>query len=211
VLLSVTLIALYLFSNKSSADTDKRNELNNQIQALKAKIKNDPMLAAQSSPFAYTDNDEFRKIQKLGIDYIPEMESYIEKDAGLIGYLLTTVVVKNSKVKLKDYSNTKEWMDNWKEYKLSVPQKYLKLKADLQLANDEKSKKAVIDAITDLGVPIIPYLIDDIEATQNADSVSILSNLLSDEGLNLPLQDAKNDWKAWAKQNKNKYSFLKSL
>ncbi len=200
-------ISLFVFQERAANNGDESKTKRMEVSQLIADwllTTKEPRTAMSSMPGSYMNNDAFNKITSLDIHYIPYLLEWVEKDESLTSYVMTNAVVRISKVKTKfNYARSHEWLNQWNDYvKNIVPFTYTTV----------KSRKAgtpgLVEQVTDLGAPVIPYIIEDIKSG-DLTYAPALAAIINDS--DLPKVDDKEAWRKWALDNEDKYALLKSI
>lgn len=196
-----------ILSNLSGAGAEedvanqKRKEVSEPVERWKTETKS----LKSSNPFDYTHTPAFQELTGLGPDYLPYLMESVEQDQSLTSFVLTDAVIKVSKAKEAKtfvYENSGAFVVKWKEYERSIPERYNKIK------EQKKEELAIIAEISDLGAPVVPLLIEDIESHDDVRFVQALVNLLPNEAS--PQDNEIEAWKKWSKEHGGKYKVLKA-
>jgi len=163
--------------------------------------------AYSSNPYDYLqDNANYQKIVALGPNALVTIKNQIEKSTqnGLREYILAIAAEEIAKVNLKgdtcNWSNSKEWLNQWKILLRNVPDEVE------MITSSSQNIEAKNLQLRKLGVVAIPYILDKV-ATGKAEYEPVVKELLNLE---------KNSYEKiniakWAQENKEKYENLRTM
>jgi len=128
------VVLFYLHSNKSkeqqfiletqSEEDEYQKVFDIKLQELIDYCANDPKIGFSSYNSPLLETEKYKEIENLGIEYLPYMLDYIEKNPGRYANALIFAVHKIAKTYVKDdYASRDEWIVLWKNYVKSTPQK----------------------------------------------------------------------------------------
>lgn len=158
----VGIIVLSLYNYSTASADDKLNisikEMNNAVNSI---IENNPVVAAQSNPYAYAKGNEYyEKIVAAGPEIIPEIEKVLkaENGNGLNEYLLAIAIEEIAKTDIRaideeDYawSVAGEFTEKWAIVKEEAPGRVASLLSDKNISDEQK-----IVALSNYGLLAIP-------------------------------------------------------
>ncbi|XID91658.1 hypothetical protein ACF3MZ_24635 [Paenibacillaceae bacterium WGS1546] len=202
--LSVLVVSsFFIFQFNAGASKDDAREKRAAVEQL---IKewliqtSNPSTLKSSLPSDYRSAEAFQKLSGLSIDYLPYLIEVIEKDESLTSYNLIHAATSVSKTKTDfPFARPHEWLDQWKAFVAGIPSFHSSLK-------NSADALVSIDRITELGAPIVPYLMDDVEEG-NVTYVRALAEIVEDP--EMPQSDDLTEWNTWVKQNRAKYEPLR--
>lgn len=198
-----------LYAVRANASVEKQidQNLNGLATQLQTEVTNKTELAMSSNPYDFIKNSaEYTNIVNLGPDAIPILEKKIDESKGsdLFDYIFAAAIEEISKVNLKEEQST-AWADGdkfsekWKEKLSTLPAEIEKI-ANSDLSEDEK-----ITSLTKLGLPAVPFIIDQVEAGKT-ELFPVIQSLVPDEQAK---SLAAIDEVQWAKENKDIFDDLK--
>ncbi|KTD85785.1 hypothetical protein [Paenibacillus etheri] len=198
-----------LYAVRANASVEKQidQNLNGLAKQLQTEVVNKTDLSMSSNPYDYIKNStEYSKIVNLGPDAIPILEKKIDESegSGLFDYIFATAIEEISKVNLKEEQSTtwdtgNKFSEKWKVKLSTLPGEVEKI-ANSDLSGDEK-----ITSLKKLGLPAVPFIIDQVEGGKT-ELFPVVQSLVPDsqaESL------AATDEVQWAKENKDKFDDLK--
>ncbi|WP_340023408.1 hypothetical protein MHI24_31045 [Paenibacillus sp. FSL K6-1096] len=203
------IVSSSLYAVRANASVEKKIDENLNVLAtqLQAEIDNKTELAMSSNPYDFIKNsEEYTNIVNIGPDAIPILEKKIDESegSGLFDYIFAAAIEEISKVDLKEDQSTAwaygdKFSEKWK-IKLSTLPEQVKKIANSELSEDEK-----INSLTKLGLPAIPFIIDQVEAGKTELFPVVLSLVPDSQAKSLTAIDEVQ----WAKENKDKFDDLK--
>ncbi|MFC3747453.1 hypothetical protein [Paenibacillus sp. GCM10012306] len=198
-----------IYAMRADASVEKQidENLNGLAKQLQTEVANKAELAMSSNPYDYLKNSvEYANIVNLGTDAIPVLEKKIDESEGssLFAYIFAAAIEEISKVNLKEDQST-TWASGdifsakWKLKLSTLPEEVEKI-ANSELPEDQK-----LALLTKLGVPAVPFIIDQVESGK--------TELFPVVGSLIPSSQAKSftaaDEIQWAKENKDEFKDLK--
>lgn len=209
VFTATALITFY--SGNAEASVEK--QIDNNITLLTKQIQNEgsnkTKLSLSSNPYDnIKDSEEYENIVKLGYKAIPVLEKKIDESegSGLIDYIYAAAIEEIAKVDLKEddpapWDTGDKLSEKWKVKLKSIPEDVEKIASSEQTNNDK------IRSLTKLGLPAVPFIIDQVEAGKT-ELFPAIQYLVADSGeLSKPISSA--DSTQWTKENKAKFDDLK--
>ncbi len=140
--------------------------MNMMMEEINTMIKNADENMMSSNPYDYIDNQYFDNITNRGISALPIITKQIasSESNGLREYILAIAAEEISNTHLNqenvyNWSNGKEWLNEWNIYLRSIPTKVDYIVNDTE--NTIEDKKL---ALNNIGVMGLPYIKDAIDA-----------------------------------------------
>ncbi len=172
-------------------------------------VADNPKKAMSSNPYDYVvDNANYRNIVNLDYQALPILRDKIANSAtnGLKEYIMAIAAEEIAKVDLKgsnfQWVNAKQWVKVWDNHLRSIPNN-----VQVIVASDSSNQEKVT-RLVQLGVPAIPFIMDQVEQGNTVLSPA-LSELL--KGSNRVTVDKNQDIIAWVKENKGRFSDLRMM
>ena len=191
---------------------------------LRTNTTMDVMVRSSIPSGTFYDNEPFRKIVALGVPALPQIADKISEDRLLLEAFRQITKWEYHVVRTgdrpDDYRWTVEefpqmskkggppdrlevWNHWWKEGRFKTGERFAELYGkwkSLKAEKKDKEAEEIYQRIVDLGIPVLPYLLDNVE--QETEFVSAISKL-SDGDL---AQGARaTDCKNWWEKNKQKF------
>lgn len=195
--------------NLKTAEAEIEKQLSNDINVMMEEVVNmsDPKASISSNPYDYTTNNKaFDSIVDLGSSALPHLKNKIQNSAqnGLEEYLLAIAIEKIAKVDLKGdkfgWADAKGFVKVWNEHLKAIPENVK------TIANSSDNDK--VDKLIKLGIPSIPFIIDEVEQG-NEDVIPALDNLLiGSKEVNYTKGSIN---KGWIQANKAKFDGLRKI
>ncbi|MFZ5988130.1 MAG: hypothetical protein ACOYWZ_13530 [Bacillota bacterium] len=206
VLLVIVTVSISLAN--LNTDTVLRQEVDRRIQEWQDYCNQDILIASEANIKGKYENDKFEAIASLGPEYIPYLIEVIEKDSGITGYSLVAAVQRISKVSLKEWDRTTVWLGMWNKHLKTVSIKINELKEAFK-QNNTKNIELKMEDVKKLGIPAVPYLIQEIKSG-NYYMVDALRAIMSGDS-SIPADNDKVKWEKWVKDNQNRFEGIKNL
>ncbi|MNC40112.1 hypothetical protein D3C75_888030 [compost metagenome] len=210
--LGFTATALFtLYPNNTEASVEKQIDANITLLAkqIQNEISNKTKLSLSSNPYDYIkDSEEYENIVKLGTKAFPVLEKKIDESggSGLLDYIYAAAIEEIAKVNLKEddsapWDTGDKFSEKWKVKLESIP-------GDVEkIASSEQSDEDKIRSLTKLGLPAVPFIIDQVE-TGKTELFPAIQYLVLDSG-ELGKSVSPVDSVQWTKENKAKFDDLK--
>ncbi|QSF44092.1 hypothetical protein [Paenibacillus tianjinensis] len=207
-----TATALFtLYPKNAEASVEKQIDDNTTLlaQQIQNEGSNKTKLSLSGNPYDYIkDSEEYENIVKLGYKAIPVLEKKIDESegSGLIDYIYAAAIEEIAKVDLKE-DDPAPWdtgdtlSEKWKVKLKSIPEDVEKI------ASSEQTNDVKIRSLTKLGLPAVPFIIDQVEAGKT-ELFPAIQYLVSDSG-ELSKSISPVDSAQWTKENKAKFDDLK--
>ncbi|MDK8183278.1 hypothetical protein [Paenibacillus sp. UMB4589-SE434] len=162
-----------------------------------------------SNPYDYTRNSvPFSHILKLGHAALPILQDKLSanKENGLKQYIIAIAIEDIAQVKLKSTSSAswdtgKEFLTEWRQHLQHIPQRV----AVIVNSKANKEKKAV--QLIQLGLPAIPFILDQLELG-HTEVLSAIQQLISSNRLETDHSTFSMEWLA---ANQSDYEELRQL
>lgn len=201
-----SLIVLFATNNAFATNETSRVVFEDKYQAWKKWVNEHEMAST------YVWNKPFADIVALGPSAVPHIIEKIEVNPE--DFHLSSAVRRITK---KDFAKG-EWPTNalgdsisaarmyvawWKDGRFKTGERFVELHGKWKSLKSEKKDKEVQETyqeIIDLGIPVLPYLIDNVE--QDPEFISVISKLTDGA---LPPTIKATDCKQWWKENKQKH------
>ncbi|WP_054942716.1 hypothetical protein [Paenibacillus ihuae] len=207
-----TATALFtLYPKNAEASVEKQIDDNTTLLArqIENEGSNKTKLSLSSNPYDYIkDSEEYENIVNLGYKAFPVLEKKIDESegSGLFDYIYAAAIEEIAKVNLKEDGPTpwdtgEKFSEKWKVKLESIPRDVEKI------ASSEQSDDDKIRSLTKLGLPAVPFIIDQVE-TGKTELFPAIQNLVSDSG-DLGKSISPVDSAQWTKENKAKFDDLK--
>lgn len=213
--------------------------LNIQRSINQLTTEKDP-LSYSSNPYEIVKNNQsYQELIDLGIPAVLPLYNKIvnSEESGLYEYIYAMAIEKImeqnyiydytksiSKDNLKEinesgyssedlsygWATTKEFADAFKNYMVEIPSKYESIKENKKFETSEKTNQ-----IVELGLGVVPYLIDDIKSSKLEDLnlEEVLTTLLLQKN-KITLNSKKStkfDINQWIDENNEQYQLLKNI
>ncbi len=209
--LSILITAFALNTNTNSVAKQVDSNINAIMKNIR-KIQNEHSpLALSANPYDYIkDNSEFNNLVDIGPDALPIIKKRVDESGenGLREYILAIAAEKIAKVDLKEnnfgWSTAKEWSDKWNTHSKNLSANFK------NIIKSNKSSEAKNAEIIKLGIPALPFIIDEVEQG-NTELISALQKLAEgNKKISFDIDSVK-DYKEWAKANKKNVQNLRDL
>ncbi|MEK4042863.1 hypothetical protein NSU18_04310 [Paenibacillus sp. FSL H8-0048] len=198
-----------LYAVRANASVEKQidQNLNGLATQLQAEVTNKTELAMSSNPYDFIKNsEEYTNIVNIGPDAIPILEKKIDESegSGLFDYIFAVAIEEISKVDLKEEQSTAwaygdKFSEKWK-VKLST------LPAEVEnIANSDLSENEKITSLTKLGLPAVPFIMDQVESGKTELFPVVLTLVPDAQAKSLTAIDEVQ----WAKDHKDTFDDLK--
>lgn len=199
-----------LYAVRADASVEKKidENLSGLSKQLETEVANKTELAMSSNPYDYIKNsEEYQNIVNLGPEAIPVLEKKIDESqgSGLFDFIFAAAIEEISKVDLKEDQSTawdtgEKFSEKWKVKLSTLPEEVEKI------SNSDQSSDEKITSLKKLGVPAVPFIIDQVEAGKT-ELFPVVQSLVS------TTSQAKSftatDVVQWAKDNKDEFKELK--
>jgi hypothetical protein len=209
--LGFTAIALFILNPKNAeASVEKQIDDNTALlaQLIQNEIRN-KTVSLSSNPYDYIkDSEGYENIVKLGYKAFPVLEKKIDESAGsgLFDYIYAAAIEEIGKVNLKEddlapWDTGDKFSEKWKTKLESIPEDVEKI------ASSQQSDEDKITSLTKLGLPAVPFIIDQVEDGKT-ELYPAIEYLVSDSG-ELSKSISPVDSAQWITDNKDKFADLK--
>lgn len=198
-----------LYAVRANASVEKQidQNLNGLAKQLQTEVTNKTELSMSGNPYDYIKNsEEYGNIVNLGTDAIPILEKKIDESegSGLFDYIFAAAIEEITKVNLKEDESTAwdtgdKFSEKWKVRLKTLPEEVEKI-ANSNLTEDEKNTSLI-----KLGLPAVPFIIDQLEAGKTELFPAVQSLVPDSQTKSLEVTDIVQ----WAKENKGKFDDLK--
>lgn len=200
-----------LYPDNTEASVEKQIDANITLLAkqIQNEISNKTKLSLSSNPYDYIkDSEEYENIVKLGTKAFPVLEKKIDESggSGLLDYIYAAAIEEIAKVNLKEddpapWDTGDKFSEKWKVKLESIP-------GDVEkIASSEQSDEDKIRSLTKLGLPAVPFIIDQVE-TGKTELFPAIQYLVLDSG-ELGKSVSPVDSVQWTKENKAEFDDLK--
>lgn len=150
----------------ASEEYNVNTNMNMMMEEIDAMIENSDESMMSSNPYDYIDNQYFDNIISRGISALPTITEEIasSESSGLREYILAIAAEEITATHLNkenvyNWSNGKEWLDEWNIYLRNIPTKVDYIINDTENTIEEKKQ-----ALNNLGIMSLPYIKDAIDA-----------------------------------------------
>ena len=211
---AVILAAIFGYNYVAREPITLDRQIKGGIIVLQDKLElslSDIKKAASSNPYDYIKNNPaYDSIVNKGPGVLPELREKIANSPqnGLSEYVLAIAAEEIAKVDLKGsdfgWANAKEWVSAWDKYLETLPQKVK------QISDSTATVEVKINDLEKLGVPAIPYIMDEVQKGRN-ELVPALDKLLRDNGLVDYNRDWTSDVDKWIKDNRAGFDGLRKM
>ena len=199
--------SLYAVRANASVEKQINQNLNSLAEQLQTEVTNKTELAMSSNPYDYIKNsEEYANIVNLGTDAVPILEKKIDESegSGLFDYIFSVAIEEITKVNLKEEESTAwdtgdKFSEKWKAKLKTLPEEVEKI------ANSELTEEEKITSLKKLGLPAVPFIIDQLEAGKTELFPAVQSLVPDSQTKSLKMTDIVQ----WAKENKDKFDDLK--
>lgn len=207
--LVVALACSASLAGTSAEDTMKKN-FNEKFNEYQNFCRSDHRIMMGIDRAAAVNNDKFRAIVDLGPEYLPIIIDKINQGQGSDEFRLTYAAYLISKVDCSEgvYS-VSDWRKKWNEHLKAIPGKIEEIKTKVNKNGGSKMSETDINEIDELGIPAVPYLIEEIEKG-NDFMIEPLKLIMKDDKT-LPSKDDVSKLKVWTKENKSKFKKIKDM
>lgn len=195
--------------NANTIDATINRNIKGLIQKLEDDTLSNPQLSSSSNPYDYINNEYYDNIIKLGPKALPFLKEKVQisNQDGLIEHIMGIAAEEIAKVDLKSkygWYSGKGWANKWSLHLKSV-KKEISLIIDTEKNQEKKNEKLI-----KLGIPAIPYIIDEIEKG-NVEIIPSLESLLSDNKEVTLTKDQVKDIKDWIKINRDSFKYIRTM
>lgn len=142
------------------------SNINTMMEEINTMIENSDETMMSSNPYDYIDNQYFDNLINGGISMLPAITDQIasSESNGLREYILAIAAEEISKTYLNqenvyNWSNGKEWLDEWHIYLRNIPTKVEYIINDIEHTIEDKET-----ALNNIGIMCLPYIKDAIDA-----------------------------------------------
>lgn len=164
-----------------------------------------------SNPYDYIEgNESFDNIVKLGIEALEPIRKKIDEsdENGLKEYILAIAGERIAKVDLKkdsfNWTNGKAWVKEWEKHLLNIPDNVSRI------IDSTKTDEVKFEALKKLGMPAVPFIIDEIEKGNNK-YIKVVSSILGENKKLDKSQMSELDYKDELIRKKGNYELLRQL
>lgn len=191
---------------------------------LNQMARNKELVSYSSSPYTIVKNiSEYDELVNLGIDAVEPLYKKISdsSESGLIEYIYAmaiedimsqnfeyNLIQKNSDDYNYGWANSLEFKEAFSSYMKMIPDLYTEIKNNNELTNEEK-----INSIKELGLGVVPYIIDDIsDGNASLDYENVLESILIEKNIIKSAKSSDNfNLNEWINSNKNSYYKLQKI
>ncbi|QQZ62917.1 hypothetical protein JI735_10560 [Paenibacillus sonchi] len=206
---ATALFALYPKNANASVEKQIDESTNILAQQIQTEINNKTKLSLSSNPYDYIkDSPEYNDIVKIGYKAFPVLEKKIDdsEGSGLFDYIYAIAIEEIAKVDLKENDSTTwttgdEFSEKWKVKLDAIPNE-----VDT-IANSDQSNDDKITSLIKLGLPAVPFILDQIESGKT-ELFSAIPALVTDSA-NISKSVNPVDEIQWVKDNKAEFDDLR--
>jgi len=182
------------------------------IEAVRSDAVAQTLVSVSSNPYDYADSSPaISRLVAKGTPALPRIEAAINQSAndGLEEYMLVIAAEQIAKVKIGarsgdplEWQTGKEWVSSWRRHLLAVPGEVQAI-AHSSMSASEKNL-----ALTQLGTPALPFVLDEMAAGNSA--VAPAANALASGEVEVG-GDSPNITVEWAKKNRGRFATLRAM